>query len=602
MLIELSINDFAIIDRLNVRFGTGLSALTGETGAGKSILVDALGAVLGDRVGVDVIRTGATSAKIDATFDISAIQDRPELAAALDEFGVETEEGLLILSREIQSNGRSGARINGRAATATTLARFGRLLVDIHGQSDHLSLLRPAEHLDILDRFGGLLEARDAVGAKVRELAAIRRRLNDLLGSERERAQRADLLRFQVDEIRSAELSIREEDDLQAERTILMNAGRLAQDSALAHALLTGEGDEVTEPAVRPAVVLLRQSLAHLSAIAEIDASCRSLAARLEEIVYLVEDVATDARSYHEQIDADPRRLEQVEDRLATLKSLQRKYGATVADIIEFGEAAASELAANVGGDDEIDILRQREAALLPDLGDMARDLSAARRAGGERLASEVEAAIADLKMGTARFSVSVMQDPDEQGVPIIGDEGESRLVAISATGADRVEFLIAPNAGEALKPLARITSGGEMARLMLALKSILSAADATPSLIFDEVDVGIGGRSGQVVGEKLWELSRDHQVLVITHLPQIAAFATSHFRIAKRERDGRVISDLTALNPTERIDELAAMLNGLPLTEASVVNAREMADRVTSWKGRTERTSQLVSREDDGH
>ncbi len=589
MLIELSIRDFAIIDRLSVPFGAGLNALTGETGAGKSILIDALGAVLGERIGGDVIRTGARSAKIDATFDVSTIQYRPEFAAALEEFGIDVEDGVLILGREIQSGGRSLARVNGRAATATTLARLGRLLVDIHGQSDHLSLLRTAEQLDILDRYANLLPRREAIRTKAEELAAVRRRISDVVGGERDRAQRADLLRFQVEEITSAGLRDGEEEELLNERAVLTHAERLAQDSASAHALLAGDRDDITEPAARSAVALLRDSLNHLTAVGEIDASCQPLAARLEEIVYLVDDVATEVRSYHDGVEADPRRLEQIEDRLAALKALQRKYGATIAEVIDYGTAAANELGALVGGEQDIETLRQREGELLAELGVEASEISAARRSASERLASAVEAAIADLQMGSARFAVSITQETDPNGVPFVDETGDEKRVAIGATGGDRIEFLIAPNRGESLKPLGRIASGGETARLMLAMKSILSAADATPTLVFDEVDVGVGGRSGQVVGEKLWSLSGDHQVLVITHLPQIAAFATSHFRIAKREQDGRVTSDLAALDRDERIEELAAMLNGVPLTAASLENAREMAERVASWKQESE-------------
>jgi DNA repair protein RecN (Recombination protein N) len=592
MLLELSIRDFAIIDELRVGFEPGFNALTGETGAGKSILIDALGAVLGDRVGSDVVRTGARAARVEATFDVAALAEREDVAAVLDELGVEPDDGLLILSREVQAGGRSSARLNGRAATAGMLARIGGLLVDIHGQSDHLSLLRPAEHLEMLDRYAGLLPEREGVGRLVGELRAVRERIADVVGNARDRAQRADLLRFQVEEIGAADLRPGEEEELIAERAVLANAERIALEAGSAYALLAGGDDAAGEAPLLPASATLRQAGDHLGEVASVDETMRPLAERLLEVVYLLEDIATETRAYRDRIEADPARLAVVEERLAELKTLQRKYGATVEEVVRFGEAAAAELERLTGGEADVAALRTREEALLVEIGRRAADLSRGREAAGEELARGVEQAIAELNMGRSRFAVSVTQTPAAEGVPVPDREGRERKVAVDATGVDRVEFLIAANAGEALKPLGRVASGGETARLMLALKSILATADATPSLVFDEVDVGVGGRSGQVVGEKLWRLAEDHQVLVITHLPQIAAFAETHFRIAKGERDGRVVSHVETIEEEERIDELAAMLDGIPVTEAARRSAREMRDRVASWKaGRVDRS-----------
>lgn len=585
MLLELSIRDFAIIDELRVGFESGFNALTGETGAGKSILIDALGAVLGERVGADVVRTGATGARIEATFALPPLGDRPDLVAVLDEFGVEPEEGIVILSREVTAAGRSSARINGRAATAGALGRVGSLLVDIHGQSDHLSLLRSGEHLAMLDRFAGLTETRAEVAGLVAELRDVRGRIGDILGNARERAQRVDLLRFQLDEIISASLEASEEEVLVAERAVLGNADRLAREAAAAYAELAGGGDDGLGDGSVPAVASLGRAAAHLAEVAAVDDGMRPLADRIQEIVFLVEDAAAESRAYRDRIEADPVRLATIEDRLAELKALQRKYGATVAEVIRFGDAAARDLEALTGGDADVEILREREAALLIEVGRRAAALSAAREVAGERLSRAVEAAIAELNMGRARFAVDRKRQPDPDGVPLPGADGEGQRVAVDVTGIDRIEFLIAPNAGEALKPLGRVASGGETARLMLALKSILSAADATPTLVFDEVDVGVGGRSGQVVGEKLWRLADEHQVLVITHLPQIAAFAEAHFRILKAERDGRVVSRVETIEADRRVEELAAMLDGLPVSDAARGNAREMLGRVERWK-----------------
>ena len=587
MLLDLAIKDFAIIDELRLAFEPGFNALTGETGAGKSILIDALGAVLGERVGSDVVRTGARTARVEATFDVGDLLDRPAVAAAFADIGVEAEDGVLILSRDVQAGGRSSARINGRAATAGMLARVGVHLVDIHGQSDHLSLLRSDEQLGLLDRFAGVQAEREALAEGVAELRALRRRIADVAGGARERAQRIDLLRFQAAEIAAAALRPGEEEDLLAERSVLANAERLAADAALAYALVHGDDEAFDVDAALPALQALRQASGYLLDVGRVDEGMAPVAARLQEIVYLLEDVAAETRAYRDRIEADPGRLAVVEERLDLLKALKRKYGATIEEVIATGEAADRELEGLTGGEVDVDALREREDSLLDDLGRRAAALSARRRNAGDELASKVEAAIGDLKMGRARFAVGITQVDARDGAPFPTPEDPDRRVAVDPSGADRVEFLIAPNAGEALKPLGRVASGGETARLMLALKSILSAADATPTLVFDEVDVGVGGRSGQVVGEKLWGLADGHQVLVITHLPQIAAFAEAHFRIAKGERDGRVVSRVETIGDDERIDELAAMLDGLPVTAAARENAREMLQRVATWKRR---------------
>jgi DNA repair protein RecN (Recombination protein N) len=582
MLVELSITDFAIIDRLRVPFEPGFNVLTGETGAGKSIVIDALGAVLGDRIGSDVVRTGAKAARIEATFDVASLAGREDFSAVCAELGIEPEDDTLILTREVAASGRSSARINGRAATASALAAIGQLLVDIHGQSEHLSLLRPAEHLDILDRYAGLLPQRERAAELVREVRQVRAAIAGIEGSARERAQRADLLAFQSSEIAEARLRPGEEEELLSERMVLSNAERLAVDAARAYALIAGD-DEAAEAGQTPALEAIRQASAELTEIASLDESVGPLATRLAEQLYLLEDIAGEARDYRDRIEADPVRLEEVEERLDLIKTLKRKYGATIEEIIAFGEQASQELESITSGEENIDVLRDREAELVARLSQAAGELSCARQTAAERLAQATEQAIADLNMGRARFAVAVRQRESTDGIPYRA-EAEERQVAFDETGVDRIEFLLAPNAGESLKPLARVASGGEMARLMLALKSILSVGDATPTLVFDEVDVGVGGRSGQVVGEKLWSLADDHQVIVITHLAQIAAFAATHFRIRKAERAGRVTSNVEQVAAADRIDELAAMLDGVPVTAASRANADALLDRVNAW------------------
>ncbi len=586
MLIELSITDFAIIDQLRIPVEPGLNALTGETGAGKSIIIDALGAVLGERVGPDVVRTGAKQARVEATFDISDLLKRNDFRSDLEEHGVEPDEGTLILSREISAAGRSTARINGRAATVGTLDWLGSLLVDIHGQSDHLSLLQVSSHLTVLDRFGGLEAAREEFGQRVHELRLLQSRIADIDSSSRELAHRVDLLTFQLREIEDAKLRPGEDDELENERSVLSNAERLALEADRAYTLLAG-GDElpVDDGAPMPALSSLRQVCQELASIATLDESIRELSTSAHEQLFLLEDVATAIRDYRERIEANPARLEQVEDRLELIRLLKKKYGTTIDDVLAFAEESQAELESLTHSDADIESLRRREAELREELGSLAVGLSRSRELAGERLARATEVVIADLNLGRALFDVSIKRQESPGGVPFVETDGRKIEVAFDQTGVDRVEFMLAPNAGEALKPLARVASGGEMARLMLALKSILSEADATPTLVFDEVDVGVGGRSGQVVGEKLWGLIRNHQVIVITHLPQIAAFATTHFRIAKSEHDGRVTTHLDVIENDDRIDELAEMLDGRPVTDASRASAESMLARVEALK-----------------
>ncbi|CAA9549956.1 MAG: DNA repair protein RecN [uncultured Thermomicrobiales bacterium] len=584
MLLELGIRDFAIIDEIRLRLEPGFNALTGETGAGKSILIDALGAVLGDRVGSDVVRTGAKSARVEAVFDLEDVRSRPGFVELSDELGIDPDEEVLILAREIQAGGRSLARINGATTTAGALGRIGTFLVDVHGQSDHLSLLRPDAQLDMLDRYAGLTADRQALAGRVRELMVTRRQIAAVERSARDREQRLDLLRFQVEEITSAALTPGEDLELEGERARLANAERLTGDAVAVHAALAGVDDGFDAPG--GALPALREASGTLDRIAAVDVSLAALAERLREALFLVEDLAVEIRDYGEMVEHDPARLEAVEDRLDLIRTLKRKYGTTIEQIIAHGEEASAELEELTGGAGTIEALRGREAALATEVGDRASALSRERGEAGIRLASAVEGTIADLRMGSARFVVGMTTADDPDGVPFRGADGPPRCVSVTEAGADRIEFLIAPNRGEALKPLARVASGGETARLMLAMKSILSEVDATPTLVFDEVDVGVGGRSGQVVGEKLFDLSAGHQVLVITHLPQIAAFADSHFRIAKAERDGRVISRVEVIEEGDRIEELAAMLDGLPVSEASRESAREMVRRAANRRG----------------
>jgi DNA repair protein RecN (Recombination protein N) len=580
MLLTLTIRNFAIIDTAEISFDPGLNVLTGETGAGKSILIDALGCVLGERTSPEMVRAGARSATVDAVFDISASQNAAAIATALAELEIEADDGELILSREIQATGRSSARLNGRPTTASVLSQLGALLVDVHGQSDHLSLLKPAAQLDLLDRYARTTELRERFRQVFTELREVRERQASFDRGARERMQRMDLLQYQVEEIREAAPQIDEDVTLMAERSRLANAERLALDAALVYAQIAGSDTDDDAPA---ALTLLRTASHALQEIVEYDASVRELSERLNDALFALEDVAAGVRDYRDEIEADPGRLAEVEERLDLLRSLQRKYGGTLAEVLAFADDAAEELERLTGSEMSAEALAEREAELASEAGKLAAELSARRQAAGEELAAAVERSIAELRMGRAAFAVQIEQRPDPQGIPVPRGGSGVTLLAAEASGIDHVTFLIAPNAGEGLKPLARIASGGETARLMLALKSILSDVDETPTLVFDEIDVGVGGRSGQVVGEKLAGLVENHQVIVITHLAQIAAFAERHFRIAKAEQDGRVVSTIGELDRQEREEELAAMLDGFPITPGALETARTMLERAAS-------------------
>ncbi len=615
MLIELAIRDFAIIDELRVQFSPGLNVLTGETGAGKSIIVDALGATLGQRIDSDVVRTGANLATAEAVFEVDggdddgALVSGGDLAALLSEHGLEAEDGLLVLRREInRSSGRTVGRINGRVVPVSVMQRVGQLLVDIHGQSEHLSLLRVKEHVDYLDRYAGLMGQRRRLSEVVRELRTVRDDIEKMTKDERESAREMDLLSYQIQEISSAGLSVGEEERLLLERGRLRNAERLMEAAAHLHVLLSGGDEQVG------AIDLLAQAQRQYLELARFDPSQEADREALEAAAFAVEEAAQRARSYAESIENDPSRLTEVEERLELLSNLKRKYGRSVAEVLRYREEAEAKLEKLSNRAFYLDGLRETERRLLEKVGQLSGALSDQRRATAVQLAKEMHRELADLNMGGTRFQVSFSVSKDLNGVPYSPSEttdkssgtaptggqqpaGSSQhseedmdRVGFDATGIDRVEFLVSPNPGEEPKPLARIVSGGETARLMLALKTILCKADAIPTLVFDEIDVGVGARSGMKVGEKLWRLTENHQVLCITHLPQIAALGDTHLSVSKIVQEGRTRTGVGVLEGVVRVEELAAMLAGSARSSSAIASAQELLDRSEEFKGcRTE-------------
>ncbi len=576
MLERLEIQDFALIDAVRVEFGAGFNVLTGETGAGKSIVIDAIGALLGNRVGAADVRSGAAAARVAGTFALGAM--RPALKAALDEAGIAPDsDGRLLLSREIAASGRTTARIQGRALSVGALQQVARLLVDIHGQGENLSLLRSNLQLDFLDRFAGLDELRQGMGQAWRALQAAQAELRHLRRDTRELAQRADLLAFQIQEIADAGLAPDEEDALRAEYRRLRHSTELVE---LTSGVLQALSD-AAEPA-RPASAWVDEAVRALQRLAELDPEAEPHLRAGEEISARLEELVADARRYAEGLEQEPGRLLEVEARLDVIESLKRKYGDSVAEILAYADAAAAELAGIQTGEDRAVDLAAQVEALTGEAAARAAALSARRKAGAPDLVAAVHRELALLNMPNLAFDAAVTQEEAPEGVQVETEEGPRPLLC-GPSGIDTVAFLISPNPGEPLKPLATIASGGEASRLLLALKSALAHADETPVLVFDEIEIGVGGRSGAVLGEKMWSLVRNHQVICVTHLPQVAAYADHHFFIRKETDGERTTTQVNALADDPQVAELAAMSGSSG--SAAARGMRELRARAQRWK-----------------
>lgn len=583
MLIELSITNFAIIEQVNLRFHAGFTVLSGETGAGKSIIIDALGMLRGDRFDVSYIRTHCEKARIEGVFHVNK---QSAIHQLLEDHGLnEEDEDQIIILREIaRDTGRTITRINGRAVNNSVLREIGTSLIDIQGQHEGMSLFNSKTHLDMLDRFGKLMPLRQQVSEFVAQLRSIRQELASLRHAAQQRNERiAELIQLR-DDVLSAELVDGEEERLTQERALIHNGARITELVTSAYQLLNN--DERHSRALVTASVLLSQNLSDL---AKIDPEAELLVNQSTDIQYAIEELLVAVRNYRDRIDFDPQRIEAIEDRITVLRMIQRKYRATIKELIQRANQANQEIERLEHSAEHIVQLEQQEQLLRRKTGQLAQQLSTKRADSAKILSHAVEQSAHDLAMPHVRFQVQQQTIPAIDGIIIALPNGDSQTVAYERTGIDKVEFLIAPNPGEELKSLAKTASGGEGSRLFLALKAVLSQVDTVETMVFDEVDTGVGGRAGFVVGEKLWHISRHHQVLCISHLAQVATFGDSHFAITKRISAERTATQVTLLSQHDRIDEIAAMLDGHPVTDQSRLVARDMIHRAQQLKSSQE-------------
>lgn len=564
MLLELSIRNLAVVESVSIRFGRGFHVLTGETGAGKSIIIDALSLIIGARGASELVRHGTDKAEVEACFELP---EHHPLRDTLRRIGIDAEEDTLIIRREISAQGKSSIRVNGQMATLAMLKEIGEWLANIHGQHEHQSLLKAERHLDWLDLFGsasiGPAKARyqEAYHAYVR----LRKELAELEDKSKNAMQLMDMYRFQAAEIGQAKLKPGEDESLQEEKRKLANAEKLFQAAADAYEALYGKAGGLGAAA---------KAVGKLEEIAGFDSAVlQPLLEQVQSAYYQLEDAAFQLRDYRDRIEFNPERLESIEKRLDQIVGLRRKYGSDVAEILAHYAHIQSELALIENKDEQVERLREQVEALERQLVRLAAELTARRSEAAGRLSAGIERELRDLHMERTRIHIRI-DSPKESAA---GDEPAGRRRRWTASGWDEVEFLISPNPGEPLRPLHKIASGGELSRIMLAMKAIFAQVDQIPVLVFDEVDTGVSGRAAQAIAEKLSALAEVCQVFSITHLPQVACMADVHFLIRKEVEAERTFTRVSPLNGRERVQELARMLGGVEVTDTTEQHAQEM-------------------------
>ncbi|NTV90131.1 MAG: DNA repair protein RecN [Clostridiales bacterium] len=572
MLLQLNIRNIALIDEVDIELGEGLNILTGETGAGKSIIIDSINAILGERVSKDLIRTGKDRALVEAVF----IVDNGRFTDIFGETGIEPEEdGTLIISREFSVTGKNTCRINGKMATVSMVRSFGERLVDIHGQHDNQSLLRVESHSGMLDSFGGdvIRELKELYSRQLNEYREISSRLKGLTGGAGEREKKIDLLRYQTEEIRKAKLKVNEEEDLNKQRLLLSNSEKISGALSSAYELLFS-GSNMKNSAID----IINEAFGELQTISKLDEKFKNLETRLNDLVFQLEDVAGEIRSERDGVEFDPGILEEIDERLDVIFKLKRKYGGSISEVLSYCSSSQEQLDELQRSEEIIDGLEKRLAAAEKVLFTTAVSLNAERKKAAAILEDRITVQLEELEMKKARFKVEIRFD--EAGT----QDGNRKKYG--QNGLDRIEFLISPNAGEPLKPLAKIASGGEMSRIMLAIKTILADVDSIPTLIFDEIDIGISGKASQKVAEKLSYISRRHQAVCVTHLPQIASMADNHFLIEKISGDNTTKTSIRRLEGKSISGELARMLGGDGGSERSLAYAEELISNARKLKG----------------
>ncbi|MCA0754503.1 DNA repair protein RecN [Paenibacillus sp. N4] len=569
MLRELSIRNLAVIEEVNVTFHYGFHVLTGETGAGKSILIDALSLVVGGRGSADMVRYGCDKAEMEAMFDMAPTHP---VWQVLSKLGVNAcQEEMLVIRRELSSHGKSSSRVNGQLVTMTMLREIGECLVNIHGQHEHQSLLRTEQHLEWLDLFAGdlLIERKQQYRLVYGQLQQARASLRDLENSARQNVQMLDLYRFQIEEISSARLKPQEDELLAEQRRKLMYAGKRMDAVSEAYSLLYGgKGLDAISKAISKLTDIQTYDAAKLSPLLE----------QLQSAFYQAEDAAFQLRDYRDGIESDPELLSQVDDRLDLINGLKRKYGETIPDILAYLEKTSIARDNIENRDQLLEELRAEEMRLYKEALELAKELSKLRSHAAAKLSDAIEKELGQLQMPAAKFRVQLDQP--------IQESTEEAAFRLHTNGMDEAVFMLSTNPGEPLKPLSKIASGGEMSRIMLALKSIFAEIDQVPVLIFDEVDTGVSGRAAQAIAEKMSQLAAKCQVFSITHLPQVACMADHHYEIRKQVIDARTSTSVTELIGTVRIEELARMLGGVEVTEKTRHHAQEMLDLAHRQKG----------------
>ena len=571
MLLELTIDHLALIDNLTLEFGPGFNVMTGETGAGKSIVVDAVNLVLGERADRELIQIGTDKGRVEALFDVT---DNPAVVALLHSMEFEAEENLVSISRELTAAGRNICRLCGQIVPLSIVRQISALLLDIHGQHEHQFLMDEKHHLSYLDDFAGeaLAAHKQRVSETYKAWHRTRSALEKLRRNAAERERRIDMLRYQIKELKGAKLRANEEEALERTRGLFRNAEKISDSVGEAYAAIYEGADGDLS-----ALEQLRNGMNALSHIAPIDAQYEALHTRLEDIYYQLEDAALELRGMRDHLDYDPQEAERVETRLDLISRLRKKYGATTQEMLDYLKKAEEELAQIEDSDAQIEEMTQQYQKERTALWEASRALSRAREEAARRFEKQIEAQLQDLGMKNARFEVRFEPLPQSM------KEAAQRF---TAHGMDQVSFMMTANLGQPLKPLARVASGGELSRIMLALKNIAAEKTGIPSMVFDEIDTGISGRMAQVVAEKMTEIAGHHQVICVTHLPQIAAMADTHFLVSKNDMDGKTRTSVVRLDDAQRAQELSRMIGGAQAqSESSLSHACAMLKEAQARK-----------------